>query len=74
LVLDATASRCYLYSAGMLVATDEYVDGTTSFGTQNLNIGGFADANRLKSIIDDVRLYNTALTPAEVQALAEGGM
>ena len=73
LVLDATASRCFLYSDGVLVSTDEYVDGTTSFGTQNLNIGGFGDANRLESVIDDVRLYNTALTQAEVQALAAGG-
>ena len=73
-VLDAAASRCFLYSDGVLVATDQYVDGTTSFGTQPLNIGGFADANRLKSVIDDVRLYNTALTPAEVQTLATGGM
>ena len=73
LVLDAAASRCFLYSDGVLVATDEYVDGTTSFGTQSLNIGGFADANRLQSVIDDVRLYNTALTQAEVEALAGGG-
>ncbi|HEX6099858.1 MAG TPA: LamG-like jellyroll fold domain-containing protein [Thermoanaerobaculia bacterium] len=72
-VLDAAASRCFLYSDGVLVATDEYVDGTTSFGTQSLNIGGFGDANRLRSIIDDVRLYTTALTQAEVQALAGGG-
>jgi hypothetical protein len=73
LVLDAAASRCHLYSDGALVGTDEYVDGTTSFGSQSLNIGGFGDANRLESVIDDVRLYNTALTPAEVQALAGGG-
>src|SRR5215212_6122298 len=70
LVLDAAASRCQLYSDGTPVATDIYVDGTTSFGAQSLNIGGFGDANRLKSVIDDVRLYNAALTQAEVQALA----
>jgi endonuclease/exonuclease/phosphatase family metal-dependent hydrolase len=72
-VLDAAASRCDLYSDGALVATDQYVDGTTSFGTQGLNIGGFADANRLQSVVDDVRLYNAALTQGEVQALAGGG-
>ena len=72
-VLDTTASRCHLYSDGVLVATDEYVDGTTSFGTQSLNIGGFADANRLQSVIDDVRLYNAALTQSEVEALARAG-
>ena len=72
-VLDTTASRCHLYSDGVLVATDEYVDGTTSFGSQSLNLGGFGDANRLQSVLDDVRLYNTALTPAEVQALAGAG-
>ena len=68
--MDAAASRCSFYSDGVLVATDNYVDGVTSFGTQSLNIGGFADANRLSSVIDDVRLYNVALTQAEVQALA----
>ena len=73
LVLDAAASRCTLYSDGVPVGTDEYVDGTTSFGTQNLNIGGFADANRLESVIDDVRLYNRALTQGEVQTLMGGG-
>jgi endonuclease/exonuclease/phosphatase family metal-dependent hydrolase len=68
-VLDATASRCYLYSDGQRVGTDEYVDGTTSFGSAHLNVGGFGDANRLPSIIDDVRIYNTALSQAEVQEL-----
>jgi endonuclease/exonuclease/phosphatase family metal-dependent hydrolase len=72
-VLDTAASRCYLYSDGVLMGTDEYVDGVTSFGSQNLNIGGFADANRLESVIDDVRLYNTALSAGEVQTLVQGG-
>ncbi|HEV3486786.1 MAG TPA: LamG-like jellyroll fold domain-containing protein, partial [Vicinamibacterales bacterium] len=69
-VLDTTASRCFLYSDGVLVGTDEYVNGMTAFGSSSLNIGGFADANRLPSTVDDVRFYNTALTEAEIRALA----
>ncbi|MBI3000567.1 MAG: LamG domain-containing protein, partial [Deltaproteobacteria bacterium] len=72
-VLDAPASRCDLYSDGQLIHTDLFVDGQTSFGTDPLYIGGFGDFDRLHSEIDDVRLYNRALSAAEVQQLSSMG-
>ena len=69
LVMDAHAGQCQLFSDGTLIDTDNYVDGTTTFGAgNNLIIGGFDGSRTLRSDIDEVRLYNRALTPAQIAA------
>ncbi len=69
LVLDTTAGTGKFYSDGELVATDIYVDGSMSLGSESLYLGGFGSSNRLGCALDDVRLYNTALTATEIAAL-----
>jgi glucose/arabinose dehydrogenase/PKD repeat protein len=73
MVLDAANGRCYLYSDGIAVGTDEYVSGTTSFsaepGNNNLYIGGLENGQYLDAYIDEVRIYTRALTQAEIQTV-----
>ncbi|MBO0800571.1 MAG: LamG domain-containing protein, partial [Blastocatellia bacterium] len=72
LSMDASASQCKFYSDGQVVATDEYVSGTTVFdtgeGLNNLFIGGLDGGHYLNADIDEVRVYTTALTQAEIQS------
>jgi hypothetical protein len=72
-VLDAPAGRCYLYSDGELIYTDEFVTGKMALGALPLYIGGLGDVNRLRSDIDDVRLYTRALSAAEINELVAAG-
>ena len=66
-VLDAPEGECKLYVDGVLVGTDIYVDGTTSFGGADLIIGGYDGSNYLGCEIDDVRIYTRALDQTEIQ-------
>ncbi len=61
--------KCYFYSDGQLVATDEYVNGTTDFptGAGDLYIGGLDGGQYLNADIDEVRVYTSSLTQAEIQ-------
>lgn len=72
-VLDAPAGRCDLYSDGQLISTDQYVDGQMALGDQSLYVGRTGDSNPLHSEIDDVRIYNRALSASEIQALVNTG-
>nr|MBA2707517.1 hypothetical protein [Gemmatimonadaceae bacterium] len=70
LVLDIPNSTGSLYSDGVLLAQDIYIDGLVDLGANNLYFGGFGTSNRLACVLDDVRLYSDALSEAEIQALA----
>ncbi len=69
--MNASAGRCDFYSDGQIAGTDEYVSGTTVFATgaglNNLHIGGLDGGQYLNADIDEVRVYTTALTQAEIQ-------
>lgn len=71
LVLNTGSGRCDFYSDGQIAGSDEFVSGTTVFATgagqNNLNIGGLDGGQYLNADIDDVRIYTTALTQAEIQ-------
>lgn len=70
LVLNSSAGRCEFYSDGNLVGLDSYVNGTTSFGStaavRDLFIGGLNGGQYLNAAIDEVRVYTSALTQAEI--------
>ena len=69
--MNASAGQCHFYADGQIVHTDEFVSGTTVFdtgaGLNNLYIGGLDGSHYLNADIDEVRIYKTALTQAEIQ-------
>jgi glucose/arabinose dehydrogenase/PKD repeat protein len=71
LVLDTTAGRCDFYSDGAVVGVDEFVNGTTIFGTEaavsNLHIGGLNNGQVIEADIDEVRIYTRSLSQGEIQ-------
>jgi RHS repeat-associated protein len=71
LSMDSSAGQCKFYSDGGVVGTDQFVSGTTVFATgtglNNLFIGGLDGGHYLNSDIDEVRVYTSALTQAEIQ-------
>jgi hypothetical protein len=67
-VLDLRAGACRLYLDGALVSEDTFVDGALDFGSSDLTIGGFDGSNYIAADIDDVRVYQRALSDAEIAA------
>jgi len=62
-----------LYVNGILVGTTAYTL-TPSSGGLSLNIGKRWDlANYFKGLIDDVRIYSSASTPSDIQAMYTAG-
>ncbi|MBK9317106.1 MAG: PQQ-dependent sugar dehydrogenase [Acidobacteria bacterium] len=68
LVLNSTSGRCDFYSDGMVVGSDSYVDGTTSFSAGDLFIGGLSGGQYLNADIDEVRIYTRSLTQSDIQS------
>ncbi len=70
--MDASAGpngQCHFYSDGVIVGTDEFVNGTTNFAPgNNLYIGGSDGSQYINADIDEVRVYTRALTQAEIVA------
>jgi len=73
LVYDRTAMKRHLYVDGAEVAVDAaYVGGVQTTGGLYLGAGRDLDAATFFSgLIDDVRIYNQALTAEEIAALAD---
>src|SRR5262245_51723158 len=69
--MDASAGQCHFYSERQIAGSDEYVSGTTVFATgaglNNLYIGGLDGTHYINADIDEVRIYTTGLTQAEIQ-------
>jgi hypothetical protein len=69
--MDASAGQCKFYSDGLVVATDQFVSGTTVFATgtglNNLYIGGLEGGHYLNADVDELRVYTSALTQTEIQ-------
>lgn len=79
-VLNRTAGDAKLYVNGNLVTTTAFTAGTAAreYGTNPWYIGmaspGAATSKwSSHGIVDDVRIYNRALCPSEIQALHAGG-
>jgi hypothetical protein len=66
--LTYNGSVLTLYQNGIGVATTN-VFGTFSAGTQTLQIGGSKYGDYFKGLIDEVRIYNTALNATEAQTI-----
>lgn len=70
IVFDSPSGLCTVYADGSSLATDQSVDGTTSFGQQPLCLGAECGGNnRMIGDLDDFRLYNRALSPDEIKRL-----
>jgi len=71
LSMDAAEGQCKFYSDGQVVATDEFVNGTTVFATgpglNNLFIGGLDGGHYINADIDDLRVYPKSLTEKEIK-------
>ena len=69
---DGTAMRFYIDAT--LSGSTPKVGGTLPNGGEDIWIGGNATwGEHLNGIIDEVRMYNRALSQAEIQALMTGG-
>ena len=68
LALTYNGSTLTLYRNGVAVANSN-VSGTLSPTTLNLQIGGSQFGEYFKGLIDEVRIYNRALTATEIQAI-----
>ena len=72
-VLDFGAGGMQLYVDGALVDTDPFTGGLAG-NVEQLAIGARADGSlAFNGVLDELALYDHALTPSEVQALFEGG-
>lgn len=67
---DVQGKLMKLYIDGVLTGTKAYTTGTTGRLT-NLLIGNSPENKPFRDLMDDVRLYNYALTPAEIAALRD---
>jgi hypothetical protein len=67
-------SKIQLYVNGVPAASTSYAGTMTNTGSQNCVIGARADSAQhwFPGLVDDVRFYSRALTPAEVATLAAG--
>ncbi len=65
------ANGIYGYLDGVFNASTTYASGNTNSVTNssNFRIGSYSSGNYFSGLIDDVRVYNRALSAAEIQAL-----
>lgn len=68
-------TKASLYINGILVGTGSATSGLTPAGSSNLIIGKKSDSasNYFPGLIDDVRIYNRALSAAQIAAMYSGG-
>ena len=69
---EGVANRVYLN--GVEVATGTTFKGRPCDGTRPVRIGSREDGQFLNAIIDEVRIYNRALSEEEIRALYEQGV
>lgn len=69
-IRDVPAKQMKMYIDGVLTGTKAYTTGTTGRLT-NLLIGNSPENKPYRDLMDDVRLYNYALTPSEITALRD---
>ena len=62
-------SKLYFYLNGVLVGTPTTITAPPSFSGGYIQIGGFGYYAPLNGLVDDLRIYNTALTAAQVQSV-----
>lgn len=75
LVGTYTSGQRYLYVNGAQVATDTLTGGISNYGPEICQIGGikYLAGRFLNGRIDDVRIYNKALSASEVTGLYTAG-
>jgi len=62
-------SKLYFYVNGVLVGTPTTITAPPSFSGGYIQIGGFGYYAPFSGLVDDLRIYNTALTAAQVQSV-----
>lgn len=72
-VRDVEAKKMYLYLNGDLIQTADDGSGPINVENQRMLIGNYHNkSSKMTGKLDDVRIYNGALTAAEVSALFSG--
>jgi hypothetical protein len=71
-VYDQAAGKLHMYVNGILNRTVNYSGGITDTDGQ-LRFASDSDGRRFGGLLDDVRIYNRALSPDEVKQLSEYG-
>lgn len=69
IVVDAVANKLYSYDNGILTQTHNLSGGGTFNTTGTFYLG---EANKLEGMIQDVRIYDHALSIKEVEEIAKG--
>jgi hypothetical protein len=69
---SAAMATINLYKNGVLVASDTEHTDTTTNNTNDLLIGNTSDLDAFAGTIDDVRVYNRALSASEIWSLYNG--
>jgi hypothetical protein len=64
----------FFYVNGILVGSQAWGNGVSSLSSRQLNLGRFGTFGSHSPVqLDDIRLYNRALSPTEIQQLYTGG-
>jgi hypothetical protein len=66
---NSAQPKAKIYSDGNLVATDNGQNGTLAVNTNGIKIGMSFDSEYANATIDDVRIYNRALSASEIGEL-----
>jgi hypothetical protein len=70
---NCSSKQKQFYVDGALKETVSYINDGTGASNSLLYIGSAGDSNSTNGIIDEVRIYNRALTESEIRALYEQG-
>ena len=68
-IVDRSSNQFRAYGNGVLVATTSLGNFGSVSSSQPARIGASPNGNPFKGIIDDVRIYNRALSASEVESL-----
>jgi hypothetical protein len=67
-VLDRTAGKAYLYKNGVLIGTDSTILSTSTTSADSLTFAkDWSSSHILLGSLDDVKIYNYPLTPAQIK-------
>ncbi|MCX6791130.1 MAG: LamG domain-containing protein, partial [Candidatus Gribaldobacteria bacterium] len=67
-VLDRSAGKAYIYRDGVLASTDTTITNGDISSTRSLTIArDYSATKNLQGIIDEVKIYNRALSDAEIR-------
>jgi hypothetical protein len=73
ITVDVSSKTAKMYIDGNYVASDTYSGNLLDHSSSNLTIGGQLTSYNYKGQIDDIHIYNYALTPDQIKTLYNNG-